>query len=601
MDTRRKTKGWRPLAALYGAVAGLVLAGTVMAQAPVSAARPATNSPASRGVPPPPAAVTNVGKVPPGLVSTNRAGTNAAGLQERAVRQFKQWSQHPYFYPGLAAVPLLLALVFLIIARNKQKQAAASTGAGARAGHDPRLQGGGRAVHTCNVVAPGPENDQLLQFNARGSAFTLHRQQEVPAGKPLPPNTVLKGWRHLWQRKLNIAWLPPEHVFLRVIHLPKSEFSETLSMVELQLERLSPIPVAQIVWSIQLLPHPEDGQQTVIVVIVARSVVENYLGRLETRGYLPDRLELAFLDQLQATGAGEADGAWVYPGAVANENTAVVAWYYGKTLRNLDFILLPKDDPGPGLREQLTQMAWAGELEGWLAGPPAWHLVGEGPVAAKWEAALREGLGEEVRVFPVVDLKALAAITARRTAQQETGTNLLPAEYAERYQQQYVDRLWMRALGAAVVVYIAVVSVYMIALQVALYRTRGVESQVAEYAPSYTNALQLKAQFEVLKDRQELKYAALDSWRAVAELLPEEVVLEGFNFNDGKRLTLNGTAPMGSVQQLFNFEAAMRKTVVGGQPLFAPNRGDNLSYSTAPGGAGLNWNFSMELKRTEVQ
>ena len=50
-----------------------------------------------------------------------------------------------------------------------------------------------------------------------------------------------------------------------------SDFDETLAMVELQLEKLSPMPVTQIVWSIQVLPHAEGNLQTVIVMIVSRN------------------------------------------------------------------------------------------------------------------------------------------------------------------------------------------------------------------------------------------------------------------------------------------------------------------------------------------
>lgn len=592
------TRYFSTTAVLVALLVGLAQPLSILAQ--TTAPRPATNAPAKKPVPAPAAATNKAPAVKPGA-ALNAGKTNAApGFQERAQEQFRKWARNPYFYPGLAAIPLLIALLFLVIARNKQKQTAPA-GSAAKALADSRRRAAGRAVHSCNIIAPSPAGDQLLQFSGRSGGFSLNKHQTVPTGSPLPANTVIKGWRHLWQRKLNVAWLPADHVFLRVIHLPKSDFSETLSMVELQLEKLSPIPVAQIVWSLQLLPHADATLQTAVVVIVARSIVEEYLGKLESRGFLPDRLELPFLDQLQTTLVADRDGVWVYPGAAANDRTAVVAWCYGQTLRNLDFVILPAENAPQGLREQLTQMAWAGELEGWLTSPPEWHLVADGPAAATWATALQEGLAEPVDVRPAVGLKDLAAITARRTAQHESETNLLPPEYAERYQQQFVDRLWMRALGAAVMVYIAIVSVYLIALQVALYRTRGVESQVAERAPAYTNALQLKAQFEVLKDRQELKYAALDSWRAVAQQLPEEVTLDGFNFSDGHRLTLNGNAPMGSVQQLYNFEAAMRKTAVNGQPLFAPGKGDNLSYSTAPGGGGLNWNFSMELNRTEVQ
>ena len=66
---------------------------------------------------------------------------------------------------------------------------------------------------------------------------------------------VPKTWRSLWQKKLNVAWLPGDSVFLRVVHLPKSAPEETRSMVELQLERLATIPVTQLVWSLQVLPQ----------------------------------------------------------------------------------------------------------------------------------------------------------------------------------------------------------------------------------------------------------------------------------------------------------------------------------------------------------
>src|SRR5262249_57228557 len=120
-------------------------------------------------------------------------------------------------------------------------------------------------------------------------------------GEPLPSHIVNKDWRALWQRKLNVAWLAPEHVFLRVVHLPRSEMGETLSMIELQLEKISPMPVAQIVWSIQLLDHAEPTLQTVIVMIVARNVVEEFLGQLEGQGYPADRTEFRVLDRGTST------------------------------------------------------------------------------------------------------------------------------------------------------------------------------------------------------------------------------------------------------------------------------------------------------------
>ena len=338
--------------------------------------------------------------------------------------------------------------------------------------------------------------------------------------------------------------------------------------------------------------------QTVIVMIVARSVVEEFLGKLEGQGYLADRLELPRLDQLQATAVSK-DGTWIYPEPVGASNAALVAWWCGGVLQNLALITLPPANRAASLKEQLLQMAWAGELEGWLTAPPAWHLVAAGATAAEWEPALREGLEQPIEVSPPLALPALAALTATRVAQAEPQANLLPVEFATRYQQQFVDRLWMRGLGAVIGLYLVGVLIYFAWLQYALFDTAKVEQQVASLGPTYTNALQLKARFQVLKDRQDLKYAALDCWKAVAELLPDGVTLDGFTFNEGKRLTLNGTAPSGQEpRRLINFDADIRKAKKDGQPLFDPTAGEHITYQNRGGNAV--WNCVLELKRGEA-
>src|SRR5450432_4070876 len=181
--------------------------------------------------------------------------------------------------------------------------------------------------HSCNILHTAPDANRLWQFDAKSNA--LNREASSAAGQPLPDRHVAKSWGSLYQPRLNIAWLPPENVFLRVIELPRSSFGETLSMVELQLEKLSPLPVTQIVWTLQLLAHsPAENLQTVVVVIVERKVVEEFLGKLEAQGYLADRLEVPMLDQLQSAPANE-DGAWIYPATLNNHSAALIGWWFG--------------------------------------------------------------------------------------------------------------------------------------------------------------------------------------------------------------------------------------------------------------------------------
>src|ERR1043166_1114870 len=103
--------------------------------------------------------------------------------------------------------------------------------------------------HSCNVLSLGADSRHLWQFNTGGGKVALARELDGRPDKPLPAVGVRKDWRDLVQPKVNIAWLPADQVFLRVAHLPAADANELRSMLELQLEKLSPLPLAQVVWS----------------------------------------------------------------------------------------------------------------------------------------------------------------------------------------------------------------------------------------------------------------------------------------------------------------------------------------------------------------
>jgi hypothetical protein len=510
----------------------------------------------------------------------------------------RRWQSNAAFYPAVGIIVCLIGLlVYRLFQAKSQKasQALVPTPSSKLTSKVARRQAGA-PIHACNVLEVGAEARQVWQFDARGGRYSLNREQTCLEGEALPAGMVAKDWRSLVQRKLNIAWLPPESVFLRVIQLPRSDFNETLAMVELQLEKVSPMPVAQVVWSLQILPHTQGNLQTVIVLIVSRSLVEEFLGKLESQGYLADRLELPLLDQLQTTAITE-DGAWIYPEAAGGKDTALVAWWYGGVLRNLDLLTLAANNPA-SLKEQLMQMAWAGEMDGWLTAPPAWHLVAD-VGAGEWETALRAGLEQPVELITPTPARELAALTARRSAQAEPRANLMPEEFIIRYQQQFVDRLWMRGLVGVGGIYLVGVAIYMGLVAFANYQTGTKEDEVARLGPTYTNAIQLSAKLQVLRDRNELKFAALECWNATAKLLPENVTLENMSFNQGKRLHLDGTAPADQYNTLINFEKAMRQYSKEGKPLFIANTDDTLTFH--PNGPNATWALNLDLKRGEVE
>jgi len=141
--------------------------------------------------------------------------------------------------------------------------------------------------------------------------------------------------------------------------------------------------------------------------------------------------------------------------------------------------------------------------------------------------------------------------------------------------------------------------IYGLALFVLNLRTQSVENKVAAASNSYTNATEIKARYDVLMDRQALKFAALDCWKAVADTMPDALTLEGFTFSDGRRMMLNGNAPAGQDKEIISFYDQVRKVATNGQPMFDVNTSESLRMNSGPGGA-LLWNFTLELKRVEA-
>ncbi len=454
--------------------------------------------------------------------------------------------------------------------------------------------------NSCNVLQVAPDSNRLWQFEAKGN-FKLIREVRAASDLPVPSGLAAKSWDSFWNPRLNVAWLPPETIFLRVVELPKGPFAETVSMVELQLEKLSPMPVTQIVWTMYVLPQATGEVQTVIVVMASRSAVEAFLGQLEAKQFLADRLEVPLLDQLEAMTAAE-DSAWICPAVTGNPNAALVAWWYGGILRNVSFVLLaPEGDRATNLKSQLSQLVWAGELEGWLMAKPQWHLMADGVAASEWETLLRQALDEPVRVSPPLAPVDLAARTARRAAQSSTAhtaAELMPPEYSTRYREQFRDRLWLHGLYAAGIAYLVYVAFYFSMTALRNYQNIKVQQDVAGLAGAYTNSMQLQARYAILQQRENLKFAALDCWKTVADYQPDGVTLQRFSFGGGRTLALYGTAPADQLKPLDDFYTALQKAkTLDGQPMFKLTGGEPLSYHQYQN--SVDWNFTLELNQAE--
>jgi hypothetical protein len=448
-----------------------------------------------------------------------------------------------------------------------------------------------RRWSACQVVDATGARGRSWQFSISGAQVTPHLHS---AGADQGGPSRSGSWRELFQPRLNIAWLRPDLVFLRVLRLPKGEPDELPAMVELQLEKLSPLPVAQVVWSYELFPESDPETLTVVVLIAARSEVERHLESLEKQGFVPHRLELPVLHHVASENV-EADTISLHLEWHEGQVVCVAAWRRERRLQSLDLLRLPDTPDGPArLVEQLKHMAWGGEFEGWFQGPGRWKLVMDPARVGPWETALRDWLGDALGVEAAASSQATALLAAQRAAARRSSADLVPEDFRTRYRQQFIDGLWMRGLGCLMALYLLGVACYAVAVQYYSFRRDRLSREVTALAPAYTNALVLRDRLRVFEEQAALKYAALDCMLTVSERLPEVMQLEAFNFQGGSRLFLAGLVSREDQGRVTAFNADLRRAQVGGQPLFEEAGVDAPKFAPSAGDK-YRWDFTAKF------
>lgn len=465
----------------------------------------------------------------------------------------------------------------------------------ARAPKKPRFNG-------CNVLLDTSGKTRVWSFGGTDAhpVGTL----DVPSGDPLPPKTVGKSWSHLVRPRLNIAWIADQPVFLQLVQLPTDDPKEVPSMLELQIEKLSPLPVAQVVWAWEVLPAPTTAAGSsgisVLLVVAERNGIESSLGRLERRGFDTDRLECPLVQLVSGTRYAD-DGAYLFLGRMGGRRDCLVGWAKDGRLCALG-VVNAVDGP-EGARQwasELNRMAWAGEVEGWSTELKKVHLVAQGEGVEALRAAIESALGLPVVCVPAPGESDIARASVARTARGEDRANLLPPEFAARFRQQFTDRLWMGGLMAVLGTYLIGVLIYFVVVEVQKYRQGSLADVVATLNRDYMETLRLKAQAQVMQETVNLRYAALDCWLATVEAMPEELVLEKLAFSGGQSLQIEGLAPADQEVRITDYWKALKAKAIGNRNVFADVQLRPTVQRTVQGVPMIQWSFNCRLQRSEI-
>ena len=456
----------------------------------------------------------------------------------------------------------------------------------------------------CNVVQVFPDLKRLWHFNVTDKQVAQKAKLNHTEEKPIPPKQVEQTWRQFLQKRLNITWLPAEHVFLRIVHLPKGEdLDETRQMLEFQLEKLSPVPVNQIVWSFEILPCPDPAQQTVLLALAERSSIEALLSDLEESGYQTDKIESPLLHPL-STISLDADCVRVHIQERDDDSfDCLISWHIAGWIQHVGLSKLPNTDQGAKLLvDCLNNTAWTGELEGWLAEVPEVRFIGGESVPLSWFEAAKAWTSKHVHNEPAPDEDQQAQTSAERATRSLSTTNLMLEDIRIKYRQQYIDGMWMSSLGGIALVYIFAVLLYFVALEWRRGENIDIQTGLRSKANSYTNAMQLQAKVNILQEQVDLKYYALDCLKVISEMMPDGMSLLSFNFRQGKVLTLRGNVQTDESIKVTDYHGFLIDAKFGENPLFSSVSDPTISNATgrrrSTDAPMSTWSFNCELRRS---
>lgn len=203
------------------------------------------------------------------------------------------------------------------------------------------------------VAAPGPFQIQRL------NASTLPDQTE----DPVAALRALLDAQPLGVREVGVL-IGREAFSLRTLELPSSEPNEIASMLDLQLGKLTPYSRADILSAWSVIGSFREGYTSVLVAIAPKTLIENVLNFLKTKGVTPRWVGLA-TEGLEAWRACDPSGAPPADGQL----TAIINLDFASTdcaILSADGRLLFTHSIAIGA-EQFTaseqaQLRWVGEL-----------------------------------------------------------------------------------------------------------------------------------------------------------------------------------------------------------------------------------------------
>lgn len=411
--------------------------------------------------------------------------------------------------------------------------------------------------------------DRITIIRGRGAGicdwFTYRRGQAEPLGagrvedlaEPLPDDFPSKT-----AGPTTIA-LPASQVVTRILTLPLLDAEELAGAVDLQVDKFSPFPVEQMVYSYEVLEQ-RDEETVVLVAISQRTSVAGWGDVLRENGMDIVRVDCSALGMWKALQRKDIlDRERRQSLLVLDEDEIVLLTHDGGKLLSISGLGDPEnfDDPDAcaDLAEEVNRILMetdADHGEGENAELILWVWPEHGDVATLRDAlstALVVSIVEDVQRYDAEDVAS--GILQRSLGQEQVESasiNLIPEEWVRASDARVFRKKLFIIGGGLLGLWLALLAggwAYMTWEQARLEQLRAREQEWLQPA----NAVRGMRQQVLMIDRyRERTHSALETLREISALQPEGIDLISLTYRSADGLEIVGEADSGSLVLQFN-------------------------------------------------
>ena len=363
---------------------------------------------------------------------------------------------------------------------------------------------------------------------------------------PLFPAEVLAGIRRNFLGVVTVS-LPSSQLLMRILELPSTNSQELRSMVELQMDQISPFPVDQLTVSYEVLRQTENHSR-VLAVAAQRKTVDALGDLFKAQNVYIRSLDaevLAWWSLLIAHGQVPCQGRVVL---ILEEHTEfsmiVVDEGVPVCFRSLELFHNFTDEAvmheiAQEMRYTLLSLeAEYGHCDGW-----ALEVWSESEFPEPLINLLKENCGGSINLHDLGSIPPVSEGLALRTAERRLQhLELVPREWIELQRRKWLIKVGTVTAIALLSIWLAVVTIAgaVFSLQQASYNR--VRREAEKYAGPASAALAARDEMLSLEKYADRSHSALECLREITVALPDSVEIASFTYKKGEAVNLRGSS-----------------------------------------------------------